>query len=88
MGHSERVEHLVDGEVLMNDENPWCYVAKRKTCGCVVAAAVDVPTHREETAKFVAECVRDGYDVERMRVVEVRKVFGCDHKHPEQLELK
>lgn len=72
----------------MADETVPCYVA-RCTCGCgaLVFASVDEPgqtmARRADTAKEIANLVRDGYTIERMTVGEVRKsAFGC--KQPSQ----
>lgn len=55
----------------------------QKPCGCVVAAAVDIPECRKETAKDVAEWIRSGLTVERVPSVKVRTLFKtcrCDEK--------
>jgi hypothetical protein len=36
-----------------------------KACGCRVAVVVDDPEYPKDTAKSVAEFIRDGYTVER-----------------------
>ena len=64
----------------MKDENPWCYIGRRKACNCIVAAAVDEPQYAKDTAKFVARLIRDGLTADRMRVAEVRLQFGCEHE--------
>ena len=58
---------------MMADDTP-CYVGI-KECGCVVAAVVDVPEHRKETAKAVQEWIRDGLQIERQTVTWVREHF-------------
>ena len=64
----------------MRDENPWCYIGRRKVCNCIVAAAVDEPQYAKDTAKFVSGLIKKGLTVDRMRVVDVRLKFGCDHE--------
>ena len=56
-----------------------CYIA-RDTCGCVVACAVDEPQYAKDNAKEIAKWIKKGLTVERMSVIEVRKVFGCEHR--------
>jgi hypothetical protein len=66
-----------------------CYVG-RKDCGCVVAACVDNPEHRRDTARFVADIIKDGLTVETMTVKEVRRCLTvCKHspRKPQALEL-
>lgn len=36
-----------------------------KSCGCRVAVVCDEPDYQKDTAKSVAEFIRDGYTVER-----------------------
>ena len=55
------------------------YIARCK-CGCkgIVFAVVDNPERAADTAKKVADCIRDGYAVERATVGTVRsQPFGC-----------
>ena len=50
----------------------------RKSCGCFVAASVEGTSH---TADNVAEFLRDGLAIERLRTVHVRTLkFGCTHE--------
>lgn len=51
----------------------------RKKCGCVVAAVVDMPGFEKETAKTVAEFIRDGLTIERIALVDFDKILplGC-----------
>lgn len=52
----------------------------RKACGCCVAAAVDKPEHRKDTAKHVAQWVRSGLTIERVPVDDARKALKkCEH---------
>lgn len=56
-----------------------CYVG-RKECGCFVAAIVDAPEHRKDTAREVAKWIRQGLAIERMSVEDVRqKLMRCPH---------
>ncbi len=54
------------------------YIAK-KSCGCVVAAAVDDPKHHDDVAKLVASCIRDGYVIERVTTEECRLAKWACH---------
>ncbi len=57
-----------------------CYVG-RKSCGCLVAAVVDLPGQEKETARDVAQFIREGYTVTRMESEEVRvQLHACTHK--------
>lgn len=67
------------------EENPWCYIGRRSSCGCIVAAAVDIPEDRKGTAKFVKKLIDDGLTIDRMRVVDVRNLFGCEHEKTKDL---
>lgn len=67
----------------MNSEGTPCYVGV-KSCGCRVAACVDTPEHKRETAKFISKLVRDGLRVETTTVEDVRTgAFGCKHDDKE-----
>lgn len=62
----------------------------RKSCGCAVAAAADIPGMEKETAKSVASFIRDGYAVSRVLKEEVKDLFQtcrCDEKESAQPEL-
>lgn len=54
----------------------------RKSCGCVVAAYVDDPERRKDTAKEVASWIRDGLTVEHVTVTYANEQFkwDCPHK--------
>ncbi len=54
------------------------YVAM-KPCGCVVAAAVDNPEHKKDTAKDIAKWVRDGLTIQRLDKLP-EGAFQCPHK--------
>lgn len=58
------------------------YIARCKCgCGAIVFAAVDDPRHADDVARDVAECIRDGYTIERSTVGVVRtEPFGCQAK--------
>ena len=75
----------------MDDKiNTPSYIARCK-CGCggIVMATVDIPKHKKETAKTVAECIRDGLVVERVTVGYVRSnPFGCQKKDQQEQLFK
>jgi len=56
------------------------YIAK-KSCGCIVAAIVDRPERKNETAREVSKWIRDGLAVERVTVEYVREnLKSCPHE--------
>lgn len=59
------------------------YVALIVPCGCLVAASIDEPRHKRDTAKFVAAKIRDGFRVERVSVAAAKAMPGwewpCEH---------
>lgn len=62
----------------MNAAETMAYAGYCPDCGRMVAASVDTPTSRKDTAKFVAELIRDGVRVERIAVLAVRaSAWGC-----------
>jgi hypothetical protein len=68
---------------------PGCYVGVL-SCGCAVAATVDRPEWKRDTARTIAEWIKDGLTVERWTVERVRADLGpCVHKTPpaEQVAL-
>ena len=52
------------------------YIARCK-CGGMVAAVMDNPNHKEDTAKEVAGCIEAGYTIERVDSETVRKSHWC-----------
>ena len=50
----------------MNNQKPTHDYVARLKCGCIVALVADVPGFEKETAKSVAELIRDGCAVERV----------------------
>jgi hypothetical protein len=71
----------------MSDLDP-AYVA-RSSCGCLVAATVDLPEYRSSVARETADWIRRGYAVERTTVGEAKLdpyflTFPCPHNgvHP------
>jgi len=48
-----------------------CYVG-RKSCGCPVAAVVDNPEHKHDTARAIADWIRSGLTIERQSIEWVR----------------
>ncbi len=64
----------------MSETDP-AYIA-RDLCGCIVAATVDRPEHVRDTAKTIAEWVRDGLTLERTTVGDARSdptFLRCSH---------
>ena len=62
------------------------YIGKWPDCGCVTAACVDDPEHKKDTAKFIADLIKDGRVVERIEAkswetVELRR---CPHRKAKQ----
>lgn len=57
-----------------------CYIG-RKRCGCVTTIVVDEPEYPKDTAKSVADFIRDGYAVERMTIEDGKAAltFDCEH---------
>lgn len=49
----------------MSDKQEFAYIG-RKPCGCIVAAVVDSPERRKDTAQKVAGFIADGLTVERV----------------------
>jgi len=58
------------------------YIGKWPDCGCVTAACVDEPNHKKDTAKFIADLIKDGRIVERVEARDWHKVkLGrCIHR--------
>lgn len=42
------------------------YYAGFKPCGCLVAVCVDKPEHKDDTADFAKECIKDGLRLEHL----------------------
>jgi len=56
----------------------YCYIG-RKSCGCVVAACCDQGD--ENTASDVADFIKSGYTIERIKTDEARVMLtSCKHK--------
>jgi len=69
-------------------EEHMAYIARRD-CGCIVAATVDTPDHKRETAKDVASWVREGLDVSRVACQYVRdNMRSCPHKVAAEMARK
>ena len=64
-------------------ENTHVYIGTLP-CGCHVAAAVDVIDNKKETARDVAEMIKNGYAVTRHALTELRggavRLASCTHK--------
>lgn len=67
---------------MMGAEQVFCYVGVMPGCGCAGVVTVDKPEYAKDTAKTVAQMVRDGLEVKRMTVEEFRAInnFGCAKK--------
>lgn len=57
----------------------------RAPCGCVQLLMVDMPDFRKDTAKSVAEAIREGLSIERITIEESRRLakeitWDCQHK--------
>lgn len=64
------------------------YIGKCKDCGNVVAAVVDEPGREKETAKDVAEFIKDGLLIERVSAEYVRKNFSyCECNKDKQIAI-
>ena len=53
----------------------YAYAGKCRVCGALCAAVVDRPEHKDDAAEAVAEFIRDGLEVNRITVEEVRAQF-------------
>ena len=54
-----------------------CYIGI-KECGCVVAACVDNPEHKKDTAKNISDWIKDGWTTERIPVEDTRnRLSSC-----------
>ena len=58
------------------------YIGKWPDCGCVTAACVDDPAHKKDTAKFIADLIKDGRVVERISPEHWHtvKLGRCQHR--------
>ena len=64
--------------------NTHAYIG-RKECGCVVAAVVDDPKYKKDTAQSVAEFLEGGLTIERVTLDETRELLKvCKHRQDEQ----
>ncbi len=59
----------------------------RKACGCCVAAAVDKPEYRKDTAKHLADWVRGGLTVEHVPAEQARAALKACHHDEKQMQL-
>ncbi len=62
----------------MSEKPSFIYVAYAP-CGCVVAAAADLPNHRDHTADMVADFIREGYHVQRQERPVITLGDDCTH---------
>ena len=64
-------------------ENTHVYIGTL-SCGCHVAAVVDSIEHKNDVAKDVARMIREGYQVSRHTLEDIRggvvKLSQCIHK--------
>ncbi len=63
-----------------DSETTMAYVTRCKECKKLVFAYVDRPESQKDCARAVADCIKEGYIVERMTVSEVREGPWCDCK--------
>ena len=71
-------------------ENTMSYIGKCKKCKNIMACVVDIPGMEKETAKDVAEFIKDGLEIGRETVEFVRANFNpceCNQKKQEQLGI-
>lgn len=79
---------------LMLDKPKGVYVA-RKRCGCVVGLVTDLAVSKKETAKAVAQFIREGlyvthvdWDVYTLTICKEPTFMACPHeKEPLQAKL-
>lgn len=55
-------------------EDTMCYIAVAPCCGNVVMAVVEIQENRKLAAREVAKAIRDGLEVTRITVAEVRRL--------------
>lgn len=58
------------------------YAGVCRICGGWVLLVMDIPELAEETAKDVAQCVRDGYEVRRITIEAGRAMEMCRSECP------
>ena len=54
------------------------YIARCSKCNGMVAAMMDDPNHKQDTAKEVAKCLRAGYVIGRVTNKAVREHRWCN----------
>ncbi len=54
-----------------------CFVARCRTCGNLLACAVDAPEYAADNSKSVASWIKDGLDVGKLITAEVRTANWC-----------
>lgn len=63
------------------DERKMSYIARKRECGCIVGATLDIYDYRKDTAKDVAIWIREGLIVERVTSEFVRQNWhDCTHQ--------
>jgi len=55
------------------------YIA-RCHCGGIIMACVDDPTHKQDTAKEVASCLRAGFTIDRIKCNDVKTSKWCENR--------
>lgn len=67
----------------MSTETGFSYVARRKPCGCMIAAIADDPNQTGAIARRTGEWILAGYTVEHVSDDVVRKEYGvkCPHNN-------
>lgn len=68
----------------MGDE--YIYFGIDPVCGHTVAAVVDTPEHKRDTAKTVAGFIREGYTVVRQK--DQAKMNWCSEQCPRMIEVR
>lgn len=61
----------------MSDAPHDCYIG-RGSCGCVIAACVDIPACKKDTARDIASWIKQGMTVERVSGKAVT-LSGCEN---------
>jgi hypothetical protein len=59
------------------DKKP-AYISYCKQCNGITGASVDTPEYANDTARFVAECIRGGMTIQRKTAADVRTEKWCD----------
>ncbi len=69
------------------NQEPMCYIATKRECGCIVASILVGSTPAKVLGKQVAAWIEEGYNAEYVTHSYVTENWGiCDHR-PKQLPL-